>query len=124
MKNYGPHCREGQCGAGPFPSVHESNSEDQKSGWTDCDPANTDSQEAARIAEEQRLERESTVSSVQDNLLKSHSESGMCSGSTDYKYYGNRTGVAQQNSTGEGRGYYETSVGTCAQKDHAIFVVE
>ena len=78
--------------------------EDQKSGWTDCDPANTDSQEAARIAEEQRLERESTVSSVQDNLLKSHSESGMCSGSTDYKYYGNRTGVAQQNSTGEGRG--------------------
>ena len=41
----------------------------------------------------------------------------MCYGSTDYKYYGNRTGVAQQNSTGEGRGYYETSVGTCAQRD-------
>ena len=88
---------------------------------------------AARIAEEQRIEQEriaeeqrieSIVSSAQDNLLKSHSESGMCSGSTDYKYYGNRTGVAQQNSTGEGRGYYETSVGTCAQRDHAIFVVE
>ena len=41
MKNYGPHCREGQCGAGSFPSVHESNNTDQKSGWTDCDPANT-----------------------------------------------------------------------------------
>ena len=85
---------------------------------------------AARIAEEQRIEQEriaeeqrieSIVSSTQDNLLKSHSESGMCSDSRDYRYYGNTTGVAQQNSTGEGRGYYETSVGTCAQKRSCNF---
>jgi hypothetical protein len=87
-------------------------------------------EEAARIAEEQRIEQEriaeeqrneNIVSSAQDNLLKSHSESGMCTGSKDYKYYGNRTGVAQENSTGEGKGYYETSVGTCAQKRSCNF---
>ena len=37
MKNYGPHCREGQCGNGGNASKMEQEGKDQKNSWTDCD---------------------------------------------------------------------------------------
>ena len=36
----------------------------------------------------------------QENLLKTHKEAGMCSGSQDYKWYGNETGEVQVGGCG------------------------
>jgi hypothetical protein len=35
-KKYGPHCREGHCGAGSNPSKMVENKTDTKRSWTDC----------------------------------------------------------------------------------------
>ena len=38
MKNYGPHCREGQCGAERMPVSQKVIARIKKYGWTDCGP--------------------------------------------------------------------------------------
>lgn len=83
-------------------------------------------EERLRLLQEQEAEEE-RLAIEQSTILLSHSEAGMCSGSSDYAYYGNREGVAQENSTGDaggqspGKGYYQTSVGTCAVKRSCNF---
>ena len=67
-----------------------------------------------RICEEQRLERKAPFLLFKITYLKVMVDRNV-PGSTDYKYYGNRTGVAQQNSTGEGRGIMNICWNVCSK---------